>query len=285
MGAVGGTAIYVSFRTAALDLSWLPADADVIIVHNDDSLDRASCGHPRVRHVESGGNVGFGVAVNLGLAVSNTERVAVVNPDTKLRLAHWMALMDAEPNEVVAVPLVDGQGRPTSMVSGYPTPPSLVLTAFRVGRWFPRGGRARRLLAPALGRWGRAHQESLSLGAEGGGSWPAGERWASGAVCSFDTERLRAVGGFDPRYFLYLEDTDLGRRLAARWPDLRVRLAECAPGVHEVGGSAAAGPAYREAQRRYTESAATYAASETGPGWRLARALLAGRGRWLSLDR
>jgi N-acetylglucosaminyl-diphospho-decaprenol L-rhamnosyltransferase len=278
--AGAGTAIYVSFRTPTLDLSWLPADADVIVVHNDESLDRSSCAHPRVRHVGNGDNVGFGAAVNLALPLVSTARVALVNPDTQLAPEHWLALMEAPASEIVVVPLVDGKGRPTSMVSAFPTPASLVLTAYRVGRWFPRGGRGRRALAPLLGRWGRAHSESLD--AVAGGSWPASERWASGAVVSYDVARLREVGAFDEGYFLYLEDTDLGRRLAARFRDLRVRLAGGTPGVHTVGGSAAGSEAWREAQRRYTGSAIRYASSQAGPGWRAARAALAARARWLA---
>jgi N-acetylglucosaminyl-diphospho-decaprenol L-rhamnosyltransferase len=279
-----GTAVYVSFRRPSLDLTWLPDDADVIVVHNDDSLDRGALGFPRIRHLDSGGNVGFGAAVDLALAEVATRRVVLVNPDTRLRREHWAALVDAGPDEVVAVPLIDSEGRPTAMVSPYPTPASLVLTAFRAGRWFPRGGRARRWLAPALGQWGRAHQESLTDAASAtalNASWPASARWASGALASFDADRLRAVGGFDRRYFLYLEDTDLGKRLAARFPDLHVRLAACPPGIHEVGGSAPGGAAWRDAQRHYTESAVTYASAESGPGWRVAQALLGARVRWL----
>ena len=285
MASASGTAIYVSFRTPTLDLSWLPAGTDVIVVHNDDSLGRGSYAHLGVRHLESGGNIGFGAAINLALPSVSTERVALVNPDTRLGPGHWSALMDAKPSEIVAVPLIDGDRRPTSMVSAYPTPASLVLTAYRVGRWLPRGGRGRRVLAPALGRWGRAHNESLDAVAVAGGSWPASQRWASGALVSFDLERLREVGGFDARYFIYLEDTDLCGRLAARFRDLRVRLADCAAGVHEVGGSASSGPAYRQAQLRYTQSAITYASSQPGAGWRPARVLLAARARWLSRAR
>ena len=36
--------------------------------------------------------------------------------------------------------------------------------------------------------------------------------WASGAFCLVDAAFYRAVGGMDPRYFLYLEDVDLSWR-------------------------------------------------------------------------
>lgn len=272
----GGTAVYVSYGIGRLDLGWIPEDAEVIVVHNDGSLDPRSVVRPRVRHLFSPGNVGFGAGVNLALAQVTTDRVVVCNPDTELRPEHWSALVDAGPDEVVTVPLVGGDGRPTSLVNRYPTPASLSLTAWRVGRWLPRGGRARRWAARAGGRWARAHAESLEMRP---GSFPLTEFWVSGAVFSVATHRVRAVGGFDPGYFLYLEDLDLAARLASRYPAMRVRVAGTRPGVHQVGGSAAA--AQVSTERHYVASARRYAGGRRGPAWRAAGAAIATRGVWL----
>ena len=273
------TAIYVAYRTPALDLSWVPPDAPVVVVHNDRSLPAERCDHPLVRHVFNDGNVGFGAAVNAALPLVETGRVVLANPDTALTADHWAALTEAAEHEVVVVPLRDSAGRATSVVSRYPTPASLLLTAWRAGRLVPRGT-ARRVLAAPLGRWGRAHGDSLTADE---GEWPLAEWWASGAVVSVDAERLRAVGGFDPAYFLYMEDVDLGRRLSGRFPDMVVRLVAVPAGRHAVGGSAAAPAARRTADRLYAQSALRYATSNRGTGWRISGVGVRARLAWLRL--
>ena len=37
--------------------------------------------------------------------------------------------------------------------------------------------------------------------------------WASGAFCLFDTLKFQSIGGFDPAYFMYLEDVDISWRM------------------------------------------------------------------------
>lgn len=59
---------------------------------------------------------------------------------------------------------------------------------------------------------------------------PAKEMWVpvlSGCFMFCRYEILNDIGGFDPRYFLYLEDVDLSRRLGERgtniyWPEVQV---------------------------------------------------------------
>jgi GT2 family glycosyltransferase len=37
--------------------------------------------------------------------------------------------------------------------------------------------------------------------------------WAAGMFLLFNSEKFRSIGGFDTRYFMYLEDADICRRL------------------------------------------------------------------------
>lgn len=272
------TVVVVSFRTPHLDLSWVPDDARAVVVHNDDTLDPASVEHPGATHLFAGGNVGFGAAVNLALPSVTTPRVVLCNPDTALTREHWEALAGGGPEDIVAVPLVDGEGMPTSVVNRSYGPLGLVASGYRLGRLLRRGSRVRAAILRTSGSWGREHER---LQRSAGGSFPLASHWVSGAAAAFDTGRLRAVGGFDPGYFLYFEDADLCRRLARRFPDMRIVLAAVTPGIHLVGGSKGIGADRRRVDRLHLTAARRFASTGTGPGWRAARLALATRARWL----
>ncbi|MEO1550853.1 MAG: glycosyltransferase family 2 protein [Pseudomonadota bacterium] len=82
---------------------------------------------------------------------------------------------------------------------------------------------------------------------------PSGVLKTTGTNCAFRTQPLRAIGGFDPGFAYFLEETDVNMRLAqAGWLSVSTPLAEVhhatAPGPHrttlrvprslvEIGGS------------------------------------------------
>lgn len=272
------TAIYVAFQTDALDLSWIEDDAPVIIVHNDDLLADDRCQHPLVRHIRGHGNIGFGAAVNLALKHVHTDRVVLCNPDTTLLPVHWQAFVNAGPSEVVVIPLRDSIGRPQALVNRYPTPLTIVLTAFQAGRLAPRGSRVRDLGSLFLGDWGRQHTAGMR---HLSGAWPLRTHWPAAAACSYDTHLLVAVGGFDERYFLYFEDVDLAARIARYDPTVHVRLCDTAPGIHSVAASSHGVGGTRDRYRFQLRSALLYAQQRQGMRWMLARGTLA-TGEWLA---
>lgn len=254
-GPVAGSAtcVYVAFGIDALDLSWLPSGVEVIVVHNDDNL--ASINGPvNVVHIRPGRNVGFGAGVNLAAARASGDRLVVVNPDTRLTASHWRALTEGDGSDLRTIPLNDGHGDPTVVMSRHFTPARLLVSALRLRRLLRR-------MAPRLGRSRRPEpQRATGIVRD----W-----WLSGAVLSIPTALFLAVGGFDERYFLYYEDADLFRRWADRFPATVVRVMEVEPGVHAVGGSATATTA--GLRRR---SALLYASTAPGWGWRVTAALI-----------
>ncbi|MEX2546200.1 MAG: hypothetical protein WD830_00255 [Chloroflexota bacterium] len=272
------TVIYVAYNTTAIDLRWVPHEASVVIVHNDEKLDPNTCQHPNVIHTGTGVNIGFGAGVNVGLAAVEAERTIVCNPDTQLERVHWEALVPGAESQIQTLALHDELGADTAIVNLYPTPRSLVATAYRLGRWLPRGSQRRARLLRLLGSWGEAHVSHTGVRE---GVWPLSSWWASGAVFSVSTTRLREVGGFDERYFLYLEDVELCRRLSARFPDMTVVMAGVASGLHAVGGSTQSRDR-RAVNRHYVASAQLYARSGRGPAWACARFALLPRMWWLS---
>src|SRR5690606_21389565 len=128
-------------------------------------------------------------------------------------------------------------------------------------------------MLPALGRgighallcgiwptnpWTRAYQQATAEITER----PA--EWLSGACLLLRREAFDSVNGFDPRYFMYFEDVDLGDRLGrAGWRNVYVPSAE----VVHIGGTATE----RASARMLTEhhrSAYRYLADRyRGPVW------------------
>ncbi len=266
--------VIVAYRTPGLELSWVPAEAPVVIVHNDDFLDPDDAKHPNAIHLYPGENLGFGAGVNLARGAlrdgADVDRLLLCNPDTGLSAVHWDALTDAGPTELVTVPLDGEDGVPNAVVNAYPTPVPFVAGLLRLGRFAPRGGVVRSIATRLLGSWGSGHREAL---AGTSGRWPLWQRWASGAVLSIPIEAFDAVGGFDEAYFLYYEDTDLQQRMATHDPTLKLVLADTAAALHLVGASAGAGGPNPVVERHRRRAAAVYASRQRGSGWPLAARL------------
>lgn len=268
------TAVYVAYRTPWIDLDHVPHDVDVVVVHNDDAWEGPRHHDGVVHHVSAPFNVGFGAGVNLALPVVTGDRTILVNPDTRLDAEHWAALVDAAPDEVITIPLVDARGSPTSAVNRYPDAMACVLMGYRVGRLLARGGQARRLAATLLFSRGREHNRSLQMTA---GRWALSRHWASAAVLSVDSKRLQSIGGFSPDYFLYMEDVDLCRRLAERYPEMVVCMPATRPAVHAVGGSAQDSTSRRAVEIHRLRSTLRYCMATRPRGWKLGSLLLRAR--------
>jgi N-acetylglucosaminyl-diphospho-decaprenol L-rhamnosyltransferase len=275
----------VAYGLESLDLSWavspLAAAWRLVVVHNDERLGEVALDSLEVVNVWPGRNEGFARAVNRALAHAEGRRLILANPDAGITAEQVAALAEGHANTVLSLPIVDCGGTPNSVVSRYPTPLSLALTVLRVGRLAPRGGKARQLLAQLLGPWGRAHARSLQKGpdetaqlpagraGQQGPRWPLSEYWCAGTLVSLDTERLRAVGGLDERYFLYREDIDLCRRLEASFPGMQIELVTGPPAVHKVGGTAVTADDRTRVRWARWASAAIYCADNDGPPWKL----------------
>ena len=166
----------------------LPALADlllgcpsVILVDNgstDDSATAARALVPQAQVIEAGRNLGFGAACNVALARVRTPFALLLNPDCELDAAAVVGLLAAAerwPQAALLAPqLVDGRGR-----------------AERNYRW-PRTLWAAR---------GPAAEGDCCVG------------HLCGAVWLLRMERVRDLGFFDARFFLYYEDDDLCLRL------------------------------------------------------------------------
>ncbi len=209
------TAFLSSLRTATT------GSYEVVLADNGstDGAPQAAEG-PGVRLLETGGNLGYGRAANLGASDTDAPWLVVANPDVTWEPGSLDALLEA------------GERWPRAGCLGpaIRTPDGELYPSARA---FPSLGRGtgHALLGWCWpgNPWTRAYREEVGRPEEG----PTG--WLSGSLMLLRREAFRQVGGFDPTYFMYCEDMDLCRRLAeAGWANVHVPSAV----VTHTGGHA-----------------------------------------------
>ena len=255
--AAGWAAVVVNFNAggalAGCVASVLAQDPrpELVVVDNastDDSLDGLRRAQPGVRVVHSGGNLGYARAANLGIAATAAPVVAVLNPDTVLGPGTGAALtarFAAERDLGAAGPRLcnpDGTVYPSAR-----RVPGLVDAVghgllFFVWRDNPFTARYR------------------ETGADPDRPRPVD--WVSGAAVWLRREALDDIGGWDERYFMYVEDVDLCWRLRrAGW---RVAYEPAGTVTHLLGVSTAGRP-YRMIAEHHRSLLRFAAARFTGP--------------------
>lgn len=155
---------------------------------------------PGVVVVRNASNLGYGAAINAGVAAlpSEADPVLIVNPDVELGSGAVDALLrglDRHPDAGAVGPLIS-----TEAGIVYPSARRLPSIGAGVGH-------------AALGwcwpnnPWTRQYRQDHDAPQER----VAG--WLSGSCLLVRRRAFAAVGGFDPGFFMYFEDVDLGRRL------------------------------------------------------------------------
>ena len=203
---------------------------EIVVVDNgssDDSVERLEAARlSRVRVVRAGANLGYGAGINRGVAVAGPGHVLVCNPDLLLDATCIAALLDrldAEPGLGIVGPRLRNPDGST-YVSGRPFPSlndalghAFVGLVWRENPW------SGRYLQTS---WDRSDAADVD--------------WVSGALLLVRRSTFDQLGGFDERFFMFMEDVDLCWR--ARQAGWRVALEPAAGAVHVVGASRAARP-------------------------------------------
>lgn len=177
--------------------------ADVWVVDNassDGSSDMVRHRHPWARLVAHRGNLGFGRAVNLVAAQTDSRWIAAANADVRLEPGALEALVAAGARSpgagVLAPALRTSTGAVQHSVHPFPTLPRTL--AFNLG--LPWVGD--RLALP--GCWDPSRSRNVD--------------WAHGAFLLVRRSAWDAAGGFDEAQWMHAEDLDLGWRMArAGW--------------------------------------------------------------------
>jgi len=232
--------IIVNFRTpdmarqaAVSALADNPGDGmEIIIVDNNsaggDSTDNSVAflkdafkDEARVRIITSDKNLGFAGGNNLGLKLAQGRVVLFLNPDTIVKQGALKKLMEtllsADDIGAVGGLLTNDAGEPVTSYGYFPTPGSMILTAFLPGRFY---GKLRKALGvvPSVGEME-----------------PYDVDYICGADLMVRRDVLDKLNGMDAGFFMYFEETDLCRRI--RDSGYRILYEPRATIAHLEGGS------------------------------------------------
>lgn len=168
----------------------------VIVVDNgssDGTAGNIQQALPQATVLANASNLGFGAANNQAIELAQTPFVLLLNPDCELTQRDAMTLLECARRfpeaSLVAPQLINRSGKPDLNYTWVPT------------LWPGRGP---------------------------GADAPTCVGFVSGACMLIRTSMMRSIAGFDERFFLYYEDTDLCIRL----------LASCGPIIIEPAAKA-----------------------------------------------
>ena len=171
------------------------ADYEVVVVDNhsaDGSLQTVRTHFPGVVVVETGYNAGWGIACNVGICATRSEYVALLNNDAYLD-EHCLEEM------VRAIQLSEEYGSCASKILLWDAPDTVEVAGLLVCRDGSSVGRGR------LGSVDRYNDVEEVF-------------CANDCCCLYRREMLDEIGLYDPDFFIYCDETDIGwRHQLAGW--------------------------------------------------------------------
>jgi len=174
---------------------------EVIVSDNgsqDDSLDMIKSEFPQVKLIENQENLGFSKATNKEIDASSGEYMFVLNTDIIMldsTLNSLIDFMDSHPEVGIVGPqLTNPDGKPQPCARPFPTRTHLML-----------GRRSLLIYVPYF------KKKSASLRTIS--DKPIEVDTVAGGAIMLRRKALGDVGKFDERFFLYMEDVDICRRL------------------------------------------------------------------------
>ena len=225
--------VVVTYRSARVIRECLTSIAElgpsmkfvsVTVVDNaspDSTVEIVRSEFPQVTVLQSGSNIGYAAAINVGHRASPPHDVLIIlNPDTAVSPGCLPALARQvqEPGVGIAVPrIIDKAGQLSYSLRRRPSVAGSFAESLLGG---PRAGRY---------GWGEVVFDPQAYTAT------RSVEWATGAVLAVSAACWRAVGDWDESFFLYSEETEFMTRVQEHGWEIRfVPDAVC---VHEGGAS------------------------------------------------
>ena len=199
-------------------------DVEVIVVDHDADPVRGrelSAAHPRITYEPRADNRGFAAGINRAARRATRPLLVILNPDVELRapvVQTLAACLATHPDAAIAGGLVrEDDGRVQASARRFPD----LSTAF--------GGRTSWLTRVVPGN-PLTRRNLASTNVEKGCTEVD---WVTGAFMMVRREVFESLGGFDERFFMYWEDSDLClRALEAGWKTVYEPRAEV---IHFTG--------------------------------------------------
>lgn len=201
-----------------------PVDHEIIIVDNastDNSLSKIK----EARLIRLKKNIGFGPANNIGIEHAQGKFILFLNPDAELLPGSIEGMIE---------PL---KGKKVGAIS--------CLLSYGDGRFQPSFGILDKGISGEF--FDKFLSHTLLRLYAGKRRKPFSVKWLSGAVLMTKREVLEVAGNFDPKFFLYMEDVDLCKRIRRAGYRLLVN-----PGcrcIHHLGKSSERGRAFIESKK------------------------------------
>ena len=174
-----------------------PFPTTITVVDNastDGTADHVRTRWPSVQVLESGGNLGFAKACNIGIRATRSDYVLLMNPDTVAPPGAIQTLirgLASHPDAAVAgARLLNDRGFP-ELSWGLPITPWNEVRQMVVSRLYHRK------IRPFVRKIDRLSRQARAV------------PWVSGACMAIRRVDLEAIGLLDERYFMYNEDVDL----------------------------------------------------------------------------
>jgi GT2 family glycosyltransferase len=152
---------------------------------------------PHVRILETPRNRGYGQGNALAITAAQGKYLLIINPDNELEPKGVERMADALEHDasigILGPKLVHEDGTIRDSYRTFPTVTDIFIKRTYLRQLFPQ--RMRRYLQHHLD-----HSKAQEVD------------WLAGACVMIPRDFYQRLGGFDPRFFLFFEDTDLCRR-------------------------------------------------------------------------
>ena len=234
--------IYVNFNSTDLLIKSIQTifdhnknrqDLQIIVFDNgsNDDPNRVKVFFPRINLILNRKNIGFGAGVNQALSHCHSKYVIFLNPDSLVNnslIETSVRFMDQHDKIGILGPMIiDEDGSVQGSARAFPSPlTSIFGRNTPITKLFPNN----KITRSNILTWRTDNKTPIEVD------------WVSGACMVARLEAVQAVGGFDTRFFLYWEDTDLCKRIRDKgwkvvyYPKIKI--------THFVGKSSSSRPIF-----------------------------------------